>query len=81
MSLNIPSAWEPQIQVIADAQQISTEKAFDRIIQAGVKRFQTPTTGKPRVAYASLFGSVTGPGAHGSTEAVDRYIAQLRSEW
>jgi len=34
-----------------------------------------------RRSYASFFGAAKGPGAHGSPEAVDRYIEDLRNEW
>lgn len=80
MALDIPHYWELQIEEIAQAQQITTDEAINRIIAAGVERF-TPPTVQPRVSYASLFGSVKGPGAHGSKEAVDRFLAELRNEW
>jgi|GEM_PF-1363859 len=47
---------------------VGLEKAMARI------RAEHPT-------YASFFGSVKGPGAHGSKEAADRYIDELRNEW
>ncbi len=32
--------------------------------------------------YASLWGAAAGgPGAHGSVEAVDRYVRELRKDW
>jgi len=80
VSYEIPHRYEPQIQEIAQAQHISTSEALDRIIQAGIERYVPPPE-EPGVSNASLFGSVKGPGAHGSKEAVDRYIAELRSEW
>jgi hypothetical protein len=80
MSLNIPSHYEPQIQQLAAAQHISTDEAVDRVVKAGLERF-VPITMEPPVSNASLFGSVNGPGAHGSKEAVDRYLAELRAEW
>ncbi|MFZ4508196.1 MAG: hypothetical protein ACOYON_10935 [Fimbriimonas sp.] len=37
---------------------------------------------EPVRPYASYFGVIDGrPGAHGSPEAVDRYIDELRDEW
>ena len=37
---------------------------------------------EPVRPYASYFGVIKGrPGAHGSPEAVDRYIDELRDEW
>lgn len=80
MALVIPDSWERQIQEIAQAQHISTDEALNRIIAAGVERFSPPSV-QPQVSYAALFGSVKGPGAHGSREAVDRYLAELRIEW
>ena len=81
ISFDIPQRWEPQIEQIAQAQHISTDEALDRVIEAGVEKFQLSSAVEPRVSYASLYGSVKGPGAHGSREAVDRYLAELRSEW
>lgn len=80
MALDVPQRWESQIQEIAQAQHITTDEALDRILAAGVERLM-PHVEEPRVSYASLFGSVKGPGAHGSREAVDRYLAELRNEW
>ena len=80
MSYDIPPRYEPQIQEIARAQHISKQEALDRVIQAGLERIVSLPP-QPYVSNASLFGSVSGPGAHGSKEAVDRYIAELRNEW
>ena len=80
MSYDIPSQFEPQIQKIAQAQHISTDEALNQVIQAGLERFVSQA-GSPPADYASLFGSVKGAGAHGSKEAVDEYVEELRSEW
>ncbi len=88
MTFDIPQQYEPTIQEFALTQHISTEEALDRIIQAGLERYvptdRTPVDSDlPRArSYASFFGVAIGrPGAHGSREAVDRYIAELRNEW
>jgi hypothetical protein len=85
MSLEIPHRYEPQIQQIAEAQHISSHEALDRVLQAGLEKLTPPAPpsekGKER-SYASFFGSIKGtPGAHGSKEAVDLYISELRNEW
>ncbi len=81
MSLDFPNRYEPQIQQIAEAQHISLAEALDRIMQAGIERFQPLACDKPRVSYVSLFGAAKGPGTHKTREEVDRYIAELRNEW
>jgi hypothetical protein len=80
MSYDVPIRYEPQIQQIALAQHISTAEALERVIQAGIEQFVQQVE-RPPEPYSKLFGSVTGKGAHGSKEAVDRYIQELRSEW
>ena len=88
MSYVIPERYEPQIQEFAQAQHISTDEAFDRIVRAGLERF-VPIAANPidretapARSFASFFGVAKGrPGAHGSREAVDRYIEELRNEW
>ena len=79
MALDVPHRWESQIEEIAQAQHITTDEALNRVIAAGVERL-TPSGTEARVSFSSLYGSVKGPGAHGSREAVDRYLAELRSE-
>jgi hypothetical protein len=66
--------------LLAEAAQrhISLEQvAAEKLIR------QSPVpTAKPTRRYASFFGAAKGrPGSHGSVEAVDKYIAELRSEW
>ena len=81
MALNIPASYQPKIELVAEAQHISTDEALGRILDAGLERL-TPTSVKPRRSYVSFFGVAKGrPGAHGSPEAADRYIAELRNEW
>jgi len=80
MGYNVPIQYEPQIEQVAQAEHISGDEALDRILRAGLERL-IPTAEQPKVSNASLFGSVKGPGAHGSKEAIDRYLAELRAEW
>jgi hypothetical protein len=87
MGLSIPHHFENQIQEVAADQHISTDEALDRIIRAGLERLGPKSSlpagerGTER-SYASFFGVAKGrPGVHGSREAVDRYIEELRSEW
>lgn len=80
MSLAVPHQWESEIEQIAQEQHITMSEALDRIIQAGLQRLISSPE-QPVVSNAGLFGSVNGPGAHGSKEAIDRYLAELRSEW
>jgi hypothetical protein len=81
MSYNIPHRYEPEIEQIAIAQNISQAKALDRIMQAGIERFQARAADKPSVSYVSLFAAAKGPGTYKTREEVDRYIAELRNEW
>ncbi len=80
MGLDIPHRWEREIEEVARIQKISQREAIDRIIQAGLERFVLSPE-SPSASNASLFGSIKGPGAHGSKEAVDQYLAELRAEW
>ena len=96
MNYNVPQRYETQIQEVAQAQHISDSEVQDRIFKAGLERFVPSLTANPQSdldkavadakaehpTYASFFGAVKGrPGADGSKEAVDRYIAELRNEW
>ena len=80
MSYRVPDEYDPQIEEIAKTQHISAVEAVDRVIRAGIDRLAPPGSDAP-VSNVALFGSVTGRGAHGSKEAIDRYLAELRSEW
>jgi hypothetical protein len=82
MSYEIPHHYEPQIEQIAQEQHISHAEALDRILRAGIERFQPiPATAKspPQRSYASFFGAVKN--GYGSPEAVDRAIEEMRNEW
>ena len=62
-------------RMLTDAAKLQSHGAPAAIGKAMARvRAEHPT-------YASFFGSVEGPGAHGSREAVDQYIAELRNEW
>lgn len=81
MALSIPSRYEPKIEEVAQAQHITKYEALDRVLEAGLERLIPPATA-PRRSYASFFGVAKGrPGAHGSPEAADLYIAEQRSGW
>lgn len=80
MGLDIPHRYEPQIREVAEAQHITPDEALDLILRAGLERLSPTPTPAPK-SYASLFGTVKGAGAHGSQEAVDRYVEELRTEW
>ena len=74
------------IQMLIAKQHISPEEALERIVDEGLKStLQNKSTGAaiaPRRSYASFFGVAKGrPGAHGSKEAADRYIEELRNAW
>ena len=69
-----------------EVNQSTPQEVLERLVDEGLKA----TTGDqladpavpPRRSYASFWGVGKGsPGAHGSREAVDRYIAELRDEW
>jgi len=80
MNYDIARRYEPQIEQVAQAKHITTDEALERIIQAGLERL-VPIADQLPVSNAALFGSVKGPGAHGSKEAVDQYLAEMRAEW
>jgi len=74
------------IQMIVDQRQITPEQVLEQIVDEGLKATlqSTPPAAeaKSRRSYASFFGVAKGrPGAHGSPEAANRYLEELRSEW
>lgn len=83
------------VRQLAEAEHITPEQAAARLLIEGASRRENAVRAKDPIGmdeamarvraehrtYASFFGSVTGPGAHGSPEAIDRYIAELRNEW
>jgi len=73
------------IQMIVAQRHITPEQVLEQIVDDGLKaalQSATPVPdAMPRRSYASFFGAVKGPGAHGSPEAVDRYIEEMRNEW
>ena len=80
MSFDYSSDFDPQIEKLAEAQHISASEALDKIIRVGLDHL-LPNKERKEISYASLYGSVNGAGAHGSRQAVDKYINELRSEW
>lgn len=80
--LHIPdNSREAQvIEAIMNRDHVSPEEAI-RAALRGISIETGPATA-PRRSYASFFGVLKGrPGAHGSKEAIDRYIEELRNEW
>jgi len=84
------------VQQLAEAEHITPEQAAAQLLIEGANHhgkkipMEDPVGMEEAMArvraehrtYASFFGAVKGrPGAHGSPEAVDRYIAELRNEW
>lgn len=80
MSFEIPHHWDPKIEEIAEARQVTQTQAVDLILQAGIEILQPMNAGHRPSSYASLFGAAAGPGALGSREAVETYLAELRNE-
>jgi len=39
MALDIPPPYEPQIELVAQAQHITKDEALDRVLDAGLERF------------------------------------------
>ena len=78
MHFEIPREFEPKIQQVADSEHISEQEALDRIIRAGLELFVSKAQ-HPPASYASLFGAAKS--GYGSREAIDRAIAEMRSEW
>jgi len=82
MSYAVSPEFDSQIEEIAQANHISPDEALDRIVRAGLTQM-SPALNEPPPArtYASFYGVLAGrPGAHGSKEAVQRYLAELREE-
>ena len=86
MSFDIPQMHIPDntheakvIEAVVKRDNVTADEAILRILRS------VPTAASqqhaPRRSYASFFGSIKGPGAHGSKQAVDRYIEELRNEW
>lgn len=76
MPLDIPSSYEPRIAEVAQAQHISTDQAVGRILEAGLQRLN------PVPDYLAILDQARqSPNRFKSREEVDRYIADLRSEW
>jgi len=74
------------IASLAARQHITPEEVLTKIVDEVLKTtLQNEPTGEaeaPKRSYASFFGVAKGrPGAHGSPEAADRYIEELRNAW
>lgn len=75
------------IQSLVSEQNLTPEEALMRIVGdglGGTSEDKLAAEGKTssRRSYASFFGVAKGrPGTHGSPEAADRYIEELRNEW
>lgn len=64
------------MEAVMSEENVTPEEAVLRII----RQYQ-PSPSDVKLDYGSFFGSVKGPGSHGSPEAVDSYVRELRDEW
>lgn len=89
MSFDIPPLHIPDnsreaqvIQAIMIRDQVTAEEAVRAALRGmTIENAESATVLAPRRSYASFFGVVKGPGAHGSREAIDSYVSELRNEW
>jgi len=83
MSLDhLPASIEQGVQRFAAELHISHDEALLKLIETGLTVSRLTTPAAPKRSYASFFGVAKGrPGAHGSPEAADRYIEELRNAW
>ena len=87
MSYDIPQLHIPDnspeaqvIETVVNRDQVTPKEAVLRILRNAQPAIEERTLAPVR-SYGSYFGSVKGPGAHGSPESVDRYIEDQRSSW
>ncbi len=78
LTIQIPDDVADGLVTEAALRHVTPEQlAAERLIEISPKG-----ASKSAPTYASFFGAAKGrPGAHGSVEAVDRYVAEQRSEW
>ena len=78
LTIQIPDDVAKGIMAEAAQRHVSPEQvAAEQLI-----RLSPASKPKPARTYASFFGVAKGQaGAYGSVEAIDRYIAESRSEW
>ena len=70
------------IQSLVDENHSTPQEVLERLVDEGLRATTGELATPPRRSFASFWGVGRGrPGAHGSREAVDRYIAELRDEW
>jgi hypothetical protein len=74
------------IQALIEENHATPQEVLERLVDEGLKANigdqPTEVDVLPKRSYASFWGVGKGrPGAHGSREAVDRYISELRDEW
>lgn len=76
--LDLPDELVARLRAEAETQHTTVEQILAQHIAAN-----PPTqTEAPRLSAASFWGVGAGrAGAHGSVEAVDAYIRELRNEW
>ena len=78
LTIQIPDAVASDLVAEAAQRNVSPEQvAAEKVI-----RLSPAGHSMPARSYASFFGAAKGqPGSFGSVEAVDRFIAESRSEW
>lgn len=77
--LDLPDELLARLRTEAEAKHTTAEALLARHLAENPPRSAfVPPSGY----YAAIWGAGAGcPGAHGSVEAVDRYIRELRDEW
>ncbi|WP_025226824.1 hypothetical protein [Fimbriimonas ginsengisoli] len=78
LTIQIPDEVAQGLEIEAAQRHISLEQ----VVAEQLIRLSPANKPKPIHRYASFFGVAEGrPGAHGSVEAIDRYVEDQRSEW
>lgn len=77
--LELPDELVERLRAEAARRHTTAESLLARHVAANPPQ---PTFVPPPGYYASLWGATAeGPSAHGSVEAVDQYVRELRDEW
>jgi hypothetical protein len=80
ITIQIPDEVADRLEAEAQARRITLEAVIEDRVLAMQQPDHHPST--PPGFYGSFWGAAKGkPGAHGSFDAVEKYIGNVRSEW
>lgn len=81
LSIDVDSPEGQGLRAVMERDRVTAEEAVRSLLRAASDR-NAPKASGGAASYASFFGTAAeGPGSHGSPEAVDAYIAELRDSW